>query len=48
MDVAALSLPPTESPSSLLLPLPLPAEDDFDGMLVKGLIYAAVGFIGRQ
>lgn len=32
MDVAAFSFPLPDSPSSLPFPLPLPAEDDFDGM----------------
>jgi hypothetical protein len=39
MDVAALSFPPPDSPSSLPFPLPLPAEDDFDGMLIDAEIY---------
>jgi hypothetical protein len=38
MDVAALSFPLPDSPPSLPLPFPLPAEDDFDGMLIDAEI----------
>jgi hypothetical protein len=40
MDVAGLSFPLPDSLSSLLFPLPLPAEDDFDGILIDAEIDA--------
>jgi hypothetical protein len=47
IEVAALSFALPDSPSSLLFPLPLPAEEAFDGMLVGRLIAAAIcGFGG--
>ena len=38
IDVAAFNFPPPDSPSFLPFPLPLPAEDDFDGMLIDAEI----------
>jgi hypothetical protein len=47
MDVAAFSFPLPDSPSSLPFPLPLPAEDDLDGMLIDAEIYAATCRFGE-
>lgn len=38
IEVAALSFALPDSPSSLLFPLPLPAEEDFVGMLIESII----------
>jgi hypothetical protein len=46
MDVAALSFPPPDSPASLLFALPLPAEEDFDGILITRMICGALCRLG--
>jgi hypothetical protein len=42
IEVAALSFALPDSPPSLLFPLPLPAEEALDGMLVERVMSAAI------